>query len=614
MHQWETFPIWNFRQTLSRFSIFVQPPDSEPVAMSETHEPSSNPQKNGPDSKPAEAPDSDPAIDAGESPEDLKQGTVDFNSYTKPVLGSSGVRRQGSMSEPVSGGSIVSWAELLSKHPRSDDEVALGSLPELQIDSISDNAIIKSLEREAKKSGIRRAPERRPKPDATERPASDAPSSNPAAPAKKAPVEEPPDIKDWFRDFNYDTGSSVDLNNAAQQARDSLKDSGGERPDESDVLAAALEFDDGTSKVNLGREPLPAIGMSAAAPPPDVSVSRPVTPPRPIRTQSLHALNLRKPNNLNSWLGGTVIGVGVSAVVWLTLWFSGALGTTRKAVEPPPATTEVAQQHPTPDLARRHLENGEPDLALGAYEQCEESREVLTGRGQARWLTYLRQQKQHNAALEELDADVARARQELISARTAEATLWLGLINETFGHYKLANETYDHGLDNFPDRARLFTAARSRLDALTGTVNNKVAAIVDPQLGLALALALIEMPEQAGGFNALDEAGFDFWEAVRLARKGDYAAGREALLKARSAHEQRRDVIAHRGLNPDSDPRDDIFLHSCDQMIGWWDLQAKLHYAGFKLDGRTPAQVVDTLLASQRKYDEAMKSDRKSVV
>jgi hypothetical protein len=579
--------------------------------MSETHDSSSGaPEPVSPEKASAKKPDSDPAIEVSESPDELRQGTVDFNTYTKPVLGESGVRRQGSMSEPISGGSIVSWAELLSKHPRSDDEVALGSLPELQIDSISDNAIIKSLERETKKSGITRLPERRTRSDSAEKIKKPTPAPTPPAADQKAPSEDTIDIQDWFRSLTDDTGSSVDLNNAAQQARDSLKDSGGKRPDESDVLAAALEYDDGTSRVDLGREPLPSMGLSEAVPAPEVSPARPALPPRAIRPQTRPGFTIRKLNNLNAWIGGAAIGVAGSAVVWTGLWISGALGTSKKPAEnapPAPQKVEVATSKPTPEMARQHLENGEPDLALSAFEQCEESRAVLAGRGQARWLVYLRHQKQRNAAPAELDPEVGLARQDLVAARSAEATLWLGLINEALGHYDLARETYEHGLANFPDRARLFNAARTRLDALANP-GIKVSAVVDPQLGLALALTMIELPAEAGGFNAADEAGFDFWEAVSLARKGDFTASRTALLKARAAHEQRRDLIAHRGLNPESDPREDIFLHSCDQMLSWWDVQAKLHYAGFKIGDRTPAQAIDALLSAQQKYDAAMKS------
>jgi hypothetical protein len=504
--------------------------------MSESREPSSSVQENDrPESKPAAVAESDSGVHSPESPEELKQGTIDFDTYTKPVLGNSGVRRQGSMSEPVSGGSIVSWAEVLGKNPRSEDEVSLGSLPELQIDSISDNAIIKNLEREAKSSGIRRAPERR-RLDPSPRPAADAPPSNLSGPEQEALAEEPSDIKDWFRDLNDDTGSAVDLNKAAQQARDSLKDSGGERPDETDVLAAALEYDDGTSKVNLGRDLLPVIGMSVAA---QASVSpapspRPTPSPRPLRSQSRQTFHLRQPKNLNSWLGGAAIGVAGSAVVWTGLWLGGAFGSSKKHVELPPATIEVVAPKPTLEMARQDLDNGQFEQALGVFEQCEESSDSLTGRGQARWLTYLRQQRQHNAAPDESSDEVARARKDLAAARSADATLWLGLINETFAHYNLARETYDHGRDNFPDHNHLFTSARSRLDSLSGKA--KLAPVSDPQLDRALA------------------------------------------------------------------------LNTSDQMVPWWDAQAKLHYAGFKLDGTTPAQVIDVLLSSQRKYDDAMKT------
>jgi len=500
--------------------------------MSDSREPSSDVQQNDrAPSKPAAVAESDSGLTPVELSEELKQGTIDFDTYTKPVLGNSGVRRQGSMSEPVSGGSIVSWAEVLgSKHPRSDDEVGLGSLPELQIDSISDNAILKNLEREAKNSGIRRAPERR---------RLEGPAPAPATPApipilhEKTP-EEFAEVKDWFRDLNDDTGSAVDLNKAAIQAADSLKESGGERPDETDVLAAALDFDDGTSKVNLAHGLIPVAGLSipqqaAVSPPP-----RPAAPAKTLRAQSMHALNLRQPRDLKSWLGGAGIGVAGSVVVCTGLWMSGAFGSSKKTADALPPTASDVIQKVTPELARQHLDNGQFEQALTAFEQCDDSSEVLAGRGQSRWLTYVRQQKQHNEVPDESADEVAHARKDLAAARNAEATLWLGLINESFRHYDLARETYEHGRDSFPDRDHLFLAAHSRLEAVSG--KSKAAPVADPQLDLALAM----------------------------------------------------------NMN--------------DQMVPWWDAQAKLHFAGYKLDGRSPVQVVDVLLANQRKYDEAMKS------
>src|SRR5436309_14797855 len=75
----------------------------------------------------------------GLTEEDLRDSTIDFDVATR--TGSSGQVRPHKMSDPLSGGSLISWAELLRQQQRqraSDGEVALGSLPDIQIDPVSD--------------------------------------------------------------------------------------------------------------------------------------------------------------------------------------------------------------------------------------------------------------------------------------------------------------------------------------------------------------------------------------------------------------------------------------------------------------------------------------------
>jgi DNA repair exonuclease SbcCD ATPase subunit len=95
---------------------------------------------------------------------------------------------------------------------------------------------------------------------------------------------------------------------------------------------------------------------------------------------------------------------------------------------------------------------------------------------------------------------------------------------------------------------------------------------------------------------------------VNLVRKGDYVAGRVMLIKARNAHENRRDVLSRRGMNPESDPREDMFVYNCDQLLAFWDVRARLSSAGFNLDAQSPAQVLDSLLANQQRLETAVKN------
>src|SRR5262249_13065904 len=158
----------------------------------------------------------------------------------------------------------------------------------------------------------------------------------------------------------------------------------------------------------------------------------------------------------------------------------------------PPVTQRVeVTARPTVEQARGHLENGEPDKALVAFSGCDSCPAVMCGRGQARWLAYLRHQKQLRQPLDENDPEVSRARQDLIAAKSAEGALWLGLINEAFGQFDSAREAYTEGRNTHPERGRLFAAALSRLEALSGNGTRPVATRIDPQLGLALSMIVM---------------------------------------------------------------------------------------------------------------------------
>src|SRR6516225_10209009 len=94
---------------------------------------------------PATPPPATPdASDEQVTEQDLREGTIDFNYAVKPDGGSGGAGKLHKMSEPLSGGSVISWAELLRQQQRqSNDEVVVGSLPEIQIDAISDKDLVK---------------------------------------------------------------------------------------------------------------------------------------------------------------------------------------------------------------------------------------------------------------------------------------------------------------------------------------------------------------------------------------------------------------------------------------------------------------------------------------
>jgi tetratricopeptide (TPR) repeat protein len=327
-----------------------------------------------------------------------------------------------------------------------------------------------------------------------------------------------------------------------------------------------------------------------------------------------------------SMLGAGLVGAMAVGGMLTGIWYSGALPlspgqrarlevvTAPANIETPPAPTPAPADTAgvAVEAASRLLETGDAAAALRMYEKCEPNPEVLTGRGQSRWLAYLKQQRQAKEALNGNAAEIADARTDLRNANTPEATLWLGLIEETLGDRDAARTIYRKGMQDFPTRSRLFQTAQDRLDSLS-TPKPPAAkpdagarrGAIDPTLGMALFILLT----QADGESDPDEPGFAFWEALKLARRHDYATARTALVKAREIHDARRLATARRGPNPHSDPMDQMFLSSCDELLGYWDLKARLHGNGYPLDQHADAaSAVNAILKSKTKLETTIKT------
>src|SRR5262249_23033886 len=69
------------------------------------------------------------------------------------------------------------------------------------------------------------------------------------------------------------------------------------------------------------------------------------------------------------------------------------------------------------------------------------------------------------------------------------------------------------------------------------------------------------------------EAGFRFWQAMKLARSGKYDEAVKALDEARARHAARRFLLLRKPQNPLSDPTEEIFLRTCDELKAAWTRQ-----------------------------------------
>jgi hypothetical protein len=311
------------------------------------------------------------------------------------------------------------------------------------------------------------------------------------------------------------------------------------------------------------------------------------------------------------WVGGGVIGAvaGSAALLLLQMLFGGsspAPKSTPLTQTPPPVVATVAD----PVVSKfDHLQNGDLDKAAQAgIEQIDENNaEQIAHRGEYRWLAYLQKQRLAKAALNGEDPVVKQAGADLQAAAdkgNPDALFWLGHLQESTNALDKAKETYAKGakLEDKQQKLR-FNAALQRLELREG--DRPAGAARGPDVSEALLLALIALqapaPAAAPAADA-DEAGFGFWEAARLAQDQKYAEAVQLLDKARAAHDQRRFTRLRKAQNPLSDPTEEIFLHSADELKAYWQLQDKLRSGGY-LDlamHRDPAKAVEVLIAQSK--------------
>jgi tetratricopeptide (TPR) repeat protein len=314
-----------------------------------------------------------------------------------------------------------------------------------------------------------------------------------------------------------------------------------------------------------------------------------------------------------AWLGGTALGLVLGGGAAVGLWLFGieppagwrlAGGEPAKQAQQPVqrpmpqggpvagAPTIAPAESPKALLSRGDFEQA----AKAGIEQGEANPEQLALRGEYRWLTYLQNQRKAGKALDPKDKAVVDAAADLSkAANNADAMFWLGHLQEMTGQAEQAKATYAKAAEQFktdPVQKRRFETARNRLE-LRGAGAGSPAALLPPGLEndpMALAaLLLIALQQPAGAVNpnappagaSEDEAGFEFWQAVKQARTQDYADAIKSLDKARDLHDRRRFTHLRKSQNPLSDPTEEIFLNACDQLKEYWFAQEKLKKAGY---------------------------------
>lgn len=340
-----------------------------------------------------------------------------------------------------------------------------------------------------------------------------------------------------------------------------------------------------------------------------------------------------KSGALVGWVGGLVVGAGAFA----GLYFGGVLpnGSGTAGTQTPPINKAILDRDkggvkiipPGAAVAdaKTLLEAGDPAAALKAIEAggAADGAEAKANRGQARFLTRVRELARDNQAAAADDAGLKQARDDLQAAAAdpaggepaARATLFLGLTHETSGDRAGAKKVYEDGLKKFPQSADVFQAALDRLDA-TAPAAGKSSRLTPrdaEQLAAAAALLLVANPvpeAQQPEAAPPAEAGAHFWKAVNAAAAGKYADAVAAIDKAKEAHAKRAAALAGRGLNPTTDPLEQIFPRCCDDLKAYWTLRKTLYESPSLKDvaakGDLGKAVVDRLAQAEKQATTAV--------
>lgn len=310
------------------------------------------------------------------------------------------------------------------------------------------------------------------------------------------------------------------------------------------------------------------------------------------------------------WIGGGLLGILSGVAICTGIWLAGVLPVrpTEKSQTADNTTPPAQPAAPAVDwnVAVALLDTGNLDRAIEQLNLVDKSNpEARAALGQARVLKYFRDCKQKNAQPDAASEDLKAAQAELKSSETPAAALWLGLIEESSGKPDAARTIYQQALGKFGNHARLFQAALDRLDARpSGPASPN---LTSHSFGAVLFAVLLQAEPAIP-----DEAGFDFWKAMRLAKQHKYAEAQAALKQARAAHDARRVLLARKGLNPNSDPLEETFLRCCDELNDYFNLRHQLHTGGYDLAAQTsPAAALTQALNRGKNDAEESKSQGK---
>ncbi len=381
----------------------------------------------------------------------------------------------------------------------------------------------------------------------------------------------------------------------------------------------------------------------------------------------------KKPRYGRRWFAGGVLGMIFGAAIVGGLWMFGIL---HKGVNPVPQDWQLISStdtppNPTPGMnlgsssvdlkvATASLKQGDFSDVLRETEKAVNPNDpqLAAIRGEARWCDYV--SKQQGKSLNKEDPAVKQAIADLDAAKAnnAEALFWRGKIEEMTGNPVGARQLYEEGKNRFPAEKLRFETAIKKLDIQAADkpagavwlppLSSPAALADEAQLLAVLSIALQPpapregqpVPPPPGGPPAAQpapplappaagqpvpppapggpaagqpvEAGFTFWNAVKLAQDRQYSEALIQLQKAREEHERLRFSRLRKAQNPISDPTEEIFLRCCDEMEAYWKMRQLVKEKKPELANLDAVKALETVL-SEPKKDNTLDAKLKEV-
>ena len=348
----------------------------------------------------------------------------------------------------------------------------------------------------------------------------------------------------------------------------------------------------------------------------------------------------KRRSSAGAWMAGTFVGALLATGVCLGLWLF--------RIEPPKdwrtmvAGLTGAKSAPSADAGLNPdggatpaapatladkvsmVKGGDLDRAKQAnIEKADETKpEELAARGEYRVRSYLQQTYANRAPIKPDDPALQAGIKDLETASkdSPDALFYLAVTKEALDDLAGAKQVYAEGVERFKNDAVQEERFEAGLNRVTAKEVGRPAGMgqAQPQRAALFAILLTGLeppagggvappaggaaPPAGGGLVGPVEAGSAFWKAVRLAHDQQYADAAKEIKQAHDIHFMRRFTVLGKAQNPNSDPTEEIFLRSCDELQAYWQLQEKLHSAGY-LDvakGKDAPQAVDDLLAQNK--------------